>query len=153
MKKQERMHDEWEFILEEYFFNKPLRPASEWSYRKVLLTFTRFIGDSVTPAMVTQRDVLYWRRHLLKEKELSVNTWNNKVAHLRAVFNLGIKKGLLIFEDNPFNGTVVRSDSKKKRILTRPQLTRLYLVMQQFEQEEKEKTTRKKCALILPGSG
>ena len=149
MKSQDRMNDEWAFLLEEYFFTKPLRSASEWSYRKVVLTFTRFMGDAVTPGMVTQRDVLRWRRHLLKEKGQSVNTWNNKVAHLRAVFNLGIKKGFLTCEDNPFNGTVVRPDTRKKRILTKSQLTRLYLVMQQFELEEKEQTSVKggKCAL------
>ncbi|BEM64709.1 Uncharacterised protein [Serratia marcescens] len=92
MKSEEKMHDEWEFLLEEYFFTKQLRSATEWSYRKVALTFTRFIGGTITPAMVTQRDVLLWRRHLLKEKNRSVHTWNNKVAHLRAIFNLGIKK-------------------------------------------------------------
>lgn len=149
MKSEEKMHDEWEFLLEEYFFTKQLRAATEWSYRKVALTFTRFIGGTITPAMVTQRDVLLWRRHLLKEKNLSVHTWNNKVAHLRAIFNLGIKKALVQHGENPFNGTVVRSDTKKKRILTKSQLTRLYLVMQQYEQREKERKPVKggKCAL------
>lgn len=149
MKNNEKMHDEWESLLDEYFFTKSLRSVTEWSYRKVALTFTRFIGNSVTPAMISQRDVLLWRRHLLKEKNLSVHTWNNKVAHLRALINLGIKKGLLQYEENPFNGTVVRSDSKKKRILTRTQLTRLYLVMQQYEQREKQRKPIKggKCAL------
>ncbi|MGG4626818.1 tyrosine-type recombinase/integrase [Serratia odorifera] len=149
MKNEELMHDEWEFLLEEYFFTKQLRSATEWSYRKVVLTFTRFIGATVPPNKITQRDVLLWRRHLLKEKNLSVHTWNNKVAHLRAIFNLGIKKGLLEFEDNPFNGTVVRSDTKKKRILTRTQLTRMYLIMQQYEQREKDRKPLRggKCAL------
>lgn len=149
MKNEELMHDEWEFLLEEYFFTKQLRSATEWSYRKVVLTFTRFIGATVPPNKITQRDVLLWRRHLLKEKNLSVHTWNNKVAHLRAIFNLGIKKGLVEFEDNPFNGTVVRSDTKKKRILTRTQLTRMYLIMQQYEQREKDRKPLRggKCAL------
>ncbi len=149
MKNEEKMHDEWEFLLEEYFFTKQLRPATEWSYRKVALTFTRFIGAAVTPSVIIQRDVLLWRRHLLKEKKLSVHTWNNKVAHLRAIFNLGIKNGLVPQSENPFNGTVVRPDTKKKRILTKSQLTRLYLVMQQYEQREKEEKPVKgdKCAL------
>ncbi len=149
MKNVELMHDEWELLLEEYFFTKQLRPATEWSYRKVVLTFTRFFGANLKPAMVSQRDVLLWRRHLLKEKNLSVHTWNNKVAHLRAVFNLGLKKGLVHHTENPFNGIVVRSDTKKKRILTRSQLTRLYLVMQQYEKKEKERKLVKggKCAL------
>jgi len=149
MKNEELMHDDWELLLEEYFFTKQLRAATEWSYRKVVLTFTRFIGANVPPTMITQRDVLLWRRHLLKEKNLSVHTWNNKVAHLRAIFNLGIKKGLIELVDNPFNGTVVRSDTKKKRILTRTQLTRMYLIMQQYEQREKERKPLRggKCAL------
>jgi integrase len=149
MSDQERMHDEWELLLDEYFFTKFLRPATEWSYRKVVLTLYRFMGKNVTPAMLTQKDVLQWRRHLLKEKGLSVHTWNNKVAHLRAIFNLGMKKGLVQHEENPFNGTVVRPDFKKKRILNRSQLTRIYLLMQQFELREKERKRVKggRCAL------
>ncbi len=78
-----------------------------------------------------------------------MHTWNNKVAHLRAIFNLGIKKTLIQHTENPFNGTVVRSETKKKRILTKTQLTRLYLVMQQYEQREKERKPVKggRCAL------
>ncbi|MGP0837825.1 tyrosine-type recombinase/integrase [Serratia sp. CY85251] len=149
MSNRERMHDEWELLLDEYFFTKYLRPATEWSYRKVVLTLYRFMGESVTPAMLTQKDVLLWRRHLLKEKGVSVHTWNNKVAHLRAIFNLGMKKGLVQHEENPFNGTVVRPDFKKKRILNRSQLTRIYLLMQQFELREKERKRIKggRCAL------
>ncbi|MGP0921632.1 site-specific integrase, partial [Serratia sp. CY81166] len=58
-------------------------------------------------------------------------------------------KALVQHGENPFNGTVVRSDTKKKRILTKSQLTRLYLVMQQYEQREKERKPVKggKCAL------
>ncbi|CAI0954517.1 Uncharacterised protein [Serratia quinivorans] len=37
MKSEEKMHDEWEFLLEEYFFTKQLRSATEWSYRKVVV--------------------------------------------------------------------------------------------------------------------
>ncbi|MBH3156827.1 site-specific integrase [Serratia ureilytica] len=149
MSEQERMHDEWELLLDEYFFTKFLRPATEWSYRKVVLTLYRFMGEGVTPAMLTQKDVLQWRRHLLKEKGLSVHTWNNKVAHLRAIFNLGMKKGLVQHEENPFNGTVVRPGFKKKRVLNRSQLTRIYLLMQQFELREKERKCVKggRCAL------
>lgn len=149
MNDQERMHDDWELLLDEYFFTKFLRPATEWSYRKVVLTLYRFMGEGVTPAMLTQKDVLQWRRHLLKEKELSVYTWNNKVAHLRAIFNLGMKKGLVQHEENPFNGTVVRPGVKKKRILNRSQLTRIYLLMQQFELREQERRCIKggRCAL------
>lgn len=149
MKKDEKMHDEWGLLLDEYFFSRQLRAATEWSYRKVVLTFTRFAGEAMTPARVTQRDVLLWRRHLLREKKLSVHTWNNKVAHLRAVFNLGMKKHLIPQTENPFNGTVVRPDIRKKRILTRAQLTRLYLVMQQYAQREnsQEPVRGGSCAL------
>ncbi|ELQ9312326.1 site-specific integrase [Serratia marcescens] len=149
MSGQEKRYGEWELLLEEYFFTKFLRPATEWSYRKVVLTLYRFMGENVTPAMLTQKDVLQWRRHLLKEKGLSVHTWNNKVAHLRAIFNLGMKKGLVQHEENPFNGTVVRPGFKKKRIFNRSQLTRIYLLMQQFEEREKERMSVKggRCAL------
>lgn len=65
-----------------------------------------------------------------------------------------VLKALVQHGENPFNGTVVRSDTKRKRILTKSQLTRLYLVMQQYEQQEKEKTSEGESAhSILPGSG
>ncbi|MGJ0636008.1 hypothetical protein [Xenorhabdus bovienii] len=47
---------------------------------------TRFMGEAVLPEQVTQRDVLRWQRHSLVEKKQSGHTWNNKVAHLRAIF-------------------------------------------------------------------
>ncbi|CAI2539503.1 Uncharacterised protein [Serratia ficaria] len=36
MKNVELMHDEWALLLEEYFFTKQLRPATEWSYSVVV---------------------------------------------------------------------------------------------------------------------
>lgn len=120
------------------FFTKQLRSATEWSYRKVALTFTRFIGGTITPAMVTQRDVLLWRRHLLKEK--TVRYIHGTIRWpICGQYLIWVLKALVQHGENPFNGTVVRSDTKRKRILTKSQLTRLYLVMQQYEQQEKER--------------
>ena len=38
----------WDELLEEYFFAHRLRPATEWSYNKVVRGFRRYFGD--TPA-------------------------------------------------------------------------------------------------------
>ncbi|STQ14715.1 putative integrase [Enterobacter cloacae] len=35
----------FEKILDDYFFNKVLRRATEWSYRKVVRTFLEFYGE------------------------------------------------------------------------------------------------------------
>ncbi len=36
--------------------------------------------------------VLRWKEEVLKVQGLKVRTWNNKVAHMRALFNFAIKK-------------------------------------------------------------
>lgn len=80
----------WEQLLEEYFFSKNLRPDTEWSYCKVVRVFREFIGD-ILPGEVTVRDVQRYRRYVLKEQKRREVTWNNKVAHLRAIMGFGIK--------------------------------------------------------------
>ncbi|WP_176204132.1 phage integrase SAM-like domain-containing protein, partial [Salmonella enterica] len=107
----------WQQLLDEYFFAKPLRSASEWSYTKVFKSFVHYMGPLSCPNDVTYHKVLAWRRFLLKEKKLSGRTWNNKVAHMRAIFNYGIQRGLLHYDENPFNNSVVKPDKKRKKTL------------------------------------
>ncbi|CDG16835.1 tyrosine-type recombinase/integrase [Xenorhabdus doucetiae] len=139
----------WDALLEEYFFSHMLRPATEWSYRKVTRVFIRFIGETGLPENVTHRDVLQWRRHLLIEKKQSSYTWNNKVAHLRAIFNFGIERKLLPHTQNPFNDAVVKKENKKKKILSDSQMNRINLLMEQYAEEEKKQGVPRggRCAL------
>ncbi|WP_224653822.1 tyrosine-type recombinase/integrase [Pectobacterium versatile] len=137
----------WDEIVDEYFFSHNLRGATEISYRKVVSGFSRFIGEAVFPTQITHRDVLKWRRNLLKERNLSTHTWNNKVAHMRAIFNFSIERKLIEQDNNPFNDTVVQKEKKKKKTLTREQLTAIYLLMQRIEAEEPHATWGKRCAL------
>ncbi|MDC9595171.1 hypothetical protein [Xenorhabdus sp. IM139775] len=53
------------------------------------------LSHMLRPEEVTRRDVLHWRHYILGEKKQSVHSWNNKVAHLRAIFNFGIERNLL----------------------------------------------------------
>ncbi|SFK36330.1 tyrosine-type recombinase/integrase [Xenorhabdus mauleonii] len=139
----------WEELLEEYFFSHILRPDTEWSYRKVVRGFIQFMGDVTSPAQVTHREVLRWRRHLLLEKKQSSHTWNNKVSHLRAIFNFGMERKLLPHTENPFNNAVVKKEKKKKKILSESQVNRINLLMGKFAEEERLQTTPKggRCAL------
>jgi site-specific recombinase XerD len=135
----------WKELIDEYFFSRILREDSEWSYKKVVRGFRKHIGDSRSPYSITNRDVLEWRRHVLNTQCLSPHTWNNKVTHMRALYNFAISKKLAEFSSNPFNGVVVKKDKKKKKTLTKNQMTRVWLTMQQFFETD-EKPTRK-CAL------
>ncbi|WP_431712623.1 tyrosine-type recombinase/integrase [Serratia marcescens] len=138
---------DWEALLEEYFFSKPLRPDTEKSYRCVVAVFRRFIGFEVMPDEVTQRDLILWRRDMLN-RGLTTSTWNNKVRHLRALYNQGIKKKWLSITDNPVQETQVPPGSKRKRLLNRDQLVRLNLVLEQFEEQEKLSVGKcRPCAL------
>ncbi|MBD2786485.1 site-specific integrase [Xenorhabdus sp. DI] len=143
----------WDELLDEYFFSHMLRPATEWSYRKVKRGFVNFMGETVPPEEVTHWDVLKWRRHILGEKKQSSYSWNNKVAHLRAVFNFGMERQLLPHTQNPFNDTAVKKEKKKKKILSKSQITRIYLLMQQYEEAERTQATPRggRCALYPTG--
>lgn len=140
----------WEELLDEYFFARNLRSATEWSYSKVVVGFIRFIGEAKCPGEITRREILQWRRVLLKERNLSTHTWNNKVAHLRALFNFGINEQLFNFDKNPLTDCAVQKDRKKKKTLNKQQLTRIYLIMQQFGEDEamcRSGEGRRRCAL------
>ncbi|CEK21993.1 putative phage integrase (fragment) [Xenorhabdus nematophila AN6/1] len=106
-------------------------------------------GEVASPAQVTHRDVLRWRCHLLLEKKQSSHTWNNKVAHLRAIFNFGIEQKLLPQTKNPFLDAAVKKGKKTKKVLSKSQIIRLYLRMGQHEDDEKTKVTLqgRHCAL------
>ncbi|NUU68149.1 site-specific integrase [Enterobacteriaceae bacterium BIT-l23] len=131
----------WDELLEEYFFEKNIRPATEESYRKVVNVFRQFCRDKI-PEDITHKDVLMWRRELLKEKQRSAQTWNNKVAHMRALYNLWISRDYISLDKNPFYDCSVQREKKKKKTLSRAQLTRAYLIMQQFDEDEKRHCIR-----------
>jgi integrase len=79
--------------------------------------------------------VLEWRRFVLKELKLQACTWNNKVTHMRALFNFGMKNGLLPHKENPFNQAVVRV-GKKKKTLSKAQVDTVYRLMDQHDELE-----------------
>jgi len=126
----------FDLLLDDYFFNKSLRPATIWSYKKVTHTFVRFMGDDVSPEDITRTDILLWRESILSQRKLSSRTWNNKVTHLRALFTYGIKKGLLPQTENPFYEAVVRPDQKLKKVLSEKQVDQVYSVMSLFASKE-----------------
>lgn len=129
-------HITFELLLEKYFFSKSLRPTTEWSYQKVVNSFEQYTPK--LPHEISDQIVLEWRRYVLTDLRLEPRTWNNKVAHLRALFNFGMKKKLLKHEENPFNGSVVRAGIKKKKILTLGQMNSLYLLMKQYCERERD---------------
>lgn len=139
----------WEFLLDEYFFVKVLRPDTEWSYRKVVNVFRKYYGQDKKPGDISRRDIQQWRRHVINVEGSSANTWNNKVAHMRALLNFAIKANLVSQVENPFNDVSVRADNKRKKTLSRQQLTRVYLLMQQYADLDAVITTSemKRCAL------
>ncbi|MFP1880434.1 tyrosine-type recombinase/integrase [Lonsdalea quercina] len=123
-------HMTFEDILKNYFINKFLRKATELSYTKVVRTFVKFKGGDILPENVTRMDVLTWRRHILSEMMLSKRTWNNKVAHMRAIFNHAITNNLISTQENPFNQVVVKPDIKRKKTLSTVQLKKIDLIME-----------------------
>jgi len=126
----------YEDILQDYFFSKSLRPATEWSYRKVVNSFKRYTGEEILPGQVTRITVLNWRRYVLKEQSLSSITWNNKVAHMRALYNHMLSHKFTEHADNPFNGVIARPDVKRKKTLSETEINKIYLLMEARERDE-----------------
>ncbi|HEY2453785.1 MAG TPA: tyrosine-type recombinase/integrase [Scandinavium sp.] len=130
------MNTTFDDLLSDYFFTKSLRPATEWSYNKVVKSFQHFVGDQMSPEQVDKKLVLTWRRQVITDNHLSKITWNNKVTHMRALFNHAIAQGLVTTADNPFNGVLARPDIKRKKTLTDGQIKRIYLLMEAREADE-----------------
>ncbi|MBY6257767.1 tyrosine-type recombinase/integrase [Phytobacter diazotrophicus] len=140
----------FEKVLDDYFFFKTLRVATEWSYRKVLRTFLNFAGDNINPEEVDDRLVLNWRRHVLHEEGLAKITWNNKLTHMRAIFNFAISEGYVSHRKNPFNGKLVRSDVKRKKTLTDAQINKIYLLMEAREADERYGVVESRKSALRP---
>ncbi|WP_315708185.1 tyrosine-type recombinase/integrase [Brenneria uluponensis] len=137
-------------ILQDYFFSKVLRPATELSYRKVVNSFRRYTEDNVLPGQVNRLTVLNWRRYILNEQCLSSITWNNKVAHMRAIYNHVLQQQIIPLKDNPFNGVVVRPDIKRKKTLTESEIKKIYLLLEAREKEEGLGITEKIRSALRP---
>lgn len=131
------MTNTFDDVLDDYFFSKSLRPATEWSYRKVLRSFLGFSGETITLEKVDKKMVLTWRRRVIGDEGLSKTTWNNKVTHMRAIFNHAIVQGLTAQRENPFNGVIARPDVKRKKTLTEAQIRKIYLLMEAREADER----------------
>ncbi|MFS6933795.1 tyrosine-type recombinase/integrase [Klebsiella oxytoca] len=131
MKNKKLTFDE---LLDNYFFVNSVRDETELSYRKVVRTFSRY--STKIPSEVDGALVLEWRRYVLKEQKRQATTWNTKVAHMRALFNFGMKKGLLDHAVNPFSKTTVRAGKKKKKTLTKGQIDAVYRLMSQYREQD-----------------
>ncbi len=134
----------WKELMEEYFFCKSLREDTEWSYQKVVRGFRKHIGETRPPYSITSRDVLEWRRHVLKNRGCQHIRGTYKVTHMRVLYNFAMTSQLTDLTKNPFNSVSVKHDKKRKKTLTKNQMTKIWLTMQQFASEQMSKT---KCAL------
>jgi integrase len=111
----------FETLLEEYFYARILRPASQDCYIKTVRLFTQY--QDILPSEVTFKIVLGWRRYLLTEREIKAVSWNHYMRNMRALFNFAIDRGLLLQMENPFLKTTLRETKKKKKTLNQEQIT------------------------------
>lgn len=79
------------FLLNSIFTANHYDRMTEWSYQKVVRSFEGF--TSFNPTRIDHLTVLKWRHTVLNDQNCATRTWNNKVAHMRALFNFGIKQG------------------------------------------------------------
>ncbi|MFA9342770.1 site-specific integrase, partial [Escherichia coli] len=68
--------------------------------------------------------------------------------HMRAIYNFGEESGLLTVSENPFSGMLVKQEKRRKKTLTKAQISRIVLILQQFSEAENQYTGLYiKCAI------
>lgn len=111
----------FEELLSRYCSENHLQPTTVQSYYTAVRAIRRYLGKEWRPSMVTRSIVLEWRKSVLKSKDnprgIAEVSWNNYIRHLIAIFNYGIKYGLIFKHDNPFEKVRVREPRKPKKIV------------------------------------
>ncbi len=102
----------FEVLLEKYFYAKTLRPDTQWSYCKVVRTFTKFA--KVLPGEVSADLVLRWKEEVLKVQGLKVRTGITRLPICVRCSTLLSRKNYSE-EENPFNGVVACPGVKRKK--------------------------------------
>lgn len=59
-------------LTEQYFYSKSLRPATEWSYQKVVRSFEGFTPHN--PANIDHLTVLKWWHRVLNDQHRTTRT-------------------------------------------------------------------------------
>ncbi|EKQ2966478.1 site-specific integrase [Salmonella enterica] len=125
----------FEKLLEEYFFARLLRPATQDCYRTAVEQFTHW--RNVLPAEVTPHMALEWRGYLLNERDIKPVSWNHYMRHLRALYNFAIRQGLLTQFINPFMNVTLRESRRRKKTLTHEQIVLSREVLHHYIEQEK----------------
>lgn len=81
----------------------------------MLSGFRKFVGFHRAPDSIVRRDVQEWRRFVLKDQGLTSHTSNNKVRHMRAIYNFGEESGLITVSENPFSGMLVKQEKDGRK--------------------------------------
>ncbi|MBB7455967.1 site-specific integrase [Escherichia coli] len=131
---------QWTHLLERYFYEKRLKPDTEQTYQKIVRLLLAYFREKenwmIHPDELTRDDLLRWRRHELNVKNVSERTWNTKVRHLQALYNVWIKKSWVTQSENPCFECQVIPGTKRKKCLSESQLRTIYRMMEQFKQLE-----------------
>lgn len=106
-----------EDVLEQYVYEKYLRPATITSYRCAVRNASKFNITSMNQDNLN--NLLEWRNEILKNNTAS--SWNNYLRHLRALGNFWKKKSNK--KHNPFSKIgFVREPKKKKKTVNQENL-------------------------------
>ena len=121
----------WDNLMDEYFFCKSLRRATEWSYRKVLSGFRKFVGFHRTPDSIVRRDVQEWRRFVLKDQGLTSHTWNNKGKRTARAVLTGMCYSAGSLAGQPYKGRNGRVEGTRELVI-HPHFVLVYEVDSQW---------------------
>ncbi|MGJ8517594.1 tyrosine-type recombinase/integrase [Carnimonas bestiolae] len=121
-------------LLDRYFLERVLRPATKTSYRSAVKALCRYnFNKNILPKDITRDHVLLWRQSALFSPEnpngISPASWNNYVRHLSSLFAFAIEEKIFNFEKNPFRKVKVAEPRKLKKVFTYSEIEKLRLAL------------------------
>ena len=113
----------FDMLLSKFFLYRHLRIDTIKSYEKAVRQLQKNCSLQY-PDEISDSLILQWRKRVVGQSIIEV-TWNSYIRQLKTIFKFGIKKQLLPFTKNPFDGLFIREGKKKRKVYTSSDLKKL----------------------------
>lgn len=112
-------------IYQLYILHKELRPDSHKQHKNAIKQLAKYINNNNTNDnfpinLITNEDVLKWRKKKIIDDKVKNVTWNHYVRHLKALFGFAVSQNYI--EMNPFSKTLLKIEGKKKKTLNKREI-------------------------------
>lgn len=116
-------------LTQELYLERWSSPKTQKSYDCAVRQLRHYIGVDAYPEEVTRREVLLWRRSIVRSEDvpsgIAETSWNTYTRHLRSLYNFGISRRYIGIGDNPFDGMFLREQKHRPKVLPEGAMRRL----------------------------